>query len=152
MSKDTVSKSSINRASEFNELIDRLNGADKIFRFIAEVLCFAAYVGLHSGSRKKIKSKDEPVNLRIFENNELDRHIWAINLFDSNDVAKLKNSNNCLEVFEEYANGGLVIIDNKLKDHPEDPTGIDTIMAMISTVQANFAGKKSTAPKKKIKF
>ena len=58
----------------------------------------------------------------------------------------------CLEVFEEYANGGLEIIDNKLKDHPEDLTGIDTLSAMISTVQANFAGKKSTAPKKKIKF
>ena len=116
------------------------------------MLCFAAYVGLHGGSRKKITSKDEPVNLRIFENNELDRHIWSINLFHGNDVALLKDQTQCLEVFEEYANGGLEIIDNKLKDHPEDLTGIDTLTAMIATVQANFAGKKSTATKKKIKF
>lgn len=152
MSKDQVSKNSINRSTEYHDLIDRLYGADKIFRYIYEVLCFAAYVGLHGGSRKKIKSKDEPVRLRLFEDNELDRHIWSINLFNGNDVALLKDSTQCLEVFEEYANGGLEIIDNKLKDHPEDLTGIDTLSAMISTVQANFAGKKSTAPKKKIKF
>ena len=152
MSKDKVSKNSVNRSTEYHDLIDRLYGADKIFKYIFEVLCFAAYVGLHGGSRKKIKSKDEPVSLQYFVNNELDRHIWSINLFDGNDVALLKDSTQCLEVFEEYANGGLEIIDNKLKDHPEDLTGIDTLTAMIATVQANFAGKKSTASKTKIKF
>jgi dnd system-associated protein 4 len=145
-------KSSINRSNDFHDLIDRLYGADKIFSTIAEILCFAAYLGLHSGTRSTVKSKDEPVPLRVFENTHLDRHLWAITLFDANDVAFLKDSDKCLETFEEYANGGMAIINDKLLDHPEDQSGIDTLSAMVAKVHAGFAAKTTKNTKDKIKF
>ena len=69
----TNTKSAINRNKDYNEIIEILYGADKAFKTIAEVLCFASFVGLHNGQKKSIpsKKKAEPVQFRIFFSNEL---------------------------------------------------------------------------------
>jgi hypothetical protein len=67
-------------------------------------------------------------------------------------VPNLKDSDKCLETFEEYANGGMAIINDKLLDHPEDQSGIDTLSAMVAKVHAGFAAKTTKNTKDKIKF
>ena len=150
----TNSKSSINRNKDYNEIVEILFGADKAFKTIAEVLCFASFVGLHNGQKKPIPSnkKGEPVQLRIFLNNELDRHIWLLNLFANEDIVSLRDQDQCLTDFEEYANGGLGVIKERLNAHPEDPLGIDTLNAMLLKVYAKYNEPKSKPKKRNIKF
>ena len=38
-----------------------------------------------------------------------------------------------MEVFEEYCNAGLYIIENWLDDNPGDPAGVDTLLYQIYT-------------------
>ena len=145
-------RNSVNRSNEFKGTIDMLYGADNCFKTIAETLCFASYVGLNAKKRLPIKSdkKGEPVDLRIFENESIDRHIWALNIFEERDKSILSEHNTCIEVFEEYANGGLKIIDEKLKSNPRD-NGIDTILLMILKINELYF-KKGRKKTKKIEF
>lgn len=151
MSKENR-RNSVGRSNEFKETIDMLYGADKCFKTIAELLCFSAFVGLNAKKRLAVKSekRGEPVDLTIFENAQLDRHIWALNIFEENDKAALSDHNMCIEVFEEYANGGLKIIDDKLKNNPRD-TGVETILLMILKINELYF-KKSLKKTKKINF
>ena len=151
----TNSKSAINRNKDYNEIIEILYGADKAFKTIAEVLCFASFVGLHNGQKKSIPAnkKGEPVQFRIFSGSEqLDRHIWSLCLFDKKDIVALKDHDQCLTDFEEYANGGLGVIAEKLSAHPEDPFGIDTLYAMLLKVYATYNEPTSKPKKRNIKF
>ena len=150
----TDTKNSINRNKEYNDVIELLYGADRAFKTIAEVLCFASFVGLHNGQKKPIPAnkKAEPVQMRIFNNLELDRHIWSLNLFDKKDIVKLKDHDQCLIDFEEYSNGGLGVIAERLAAHPEDPQGIETLNAMLLKVYAKYSEPKAQPKQRNIKF
>jgi dnd system-associated protein 4 len=145
-------RNSVNRSNDFKETIDMLYGGDKCFKTIAELLCFSSYVGLNARNRSPIKSnkKGEPVDLDIFEKASIDRHIWALNIFVEQDKSILLDHNKCIEVFEEYANGGLKIIDEKLKSNPRD-TGVETILLMILKINELYF-KKGRKKTKKIEF
>tara|TARA_A200000113_G_scaffold30381_1_gene25317 strand:- start:363 stop:830 length:468 start_codon:yes stop_codon:yes gene_type:complete len=155
MANSEKKRNSINRSSEFNHVIDTLvdRGGDKVFTAMYQLICFAAYVGLNNNKRLEIKtnSKEEPIDLQLFVTNLLDRHIWTINLFAHGDVAKLVDHNSCIETFEEFANGGMHIISQRLSEHSTDIRGIETLMTMLKLVNATQK-KKSKKQERKITF
>lgn len=148
-------RTSINRSSEYRDVIDILvsRGGDRVFKAMYELLCFAAYIGINNKNRLKIptKFKDEPVAINLFEGNNLDRHFWAVNLFAEQDVARFINYNDCIETFEEYANGGMEILAKSLNESPTDTLGVETLLAMLLKINASYQ-KKSDKQVRKITF
>lgn len=138
-------KTSINRSSEYSEVVEILvsRGGDKVFKAMYELLCFAAYIGINNKNRLKIptKYKAEPVAISLFERANLDKHFWTINLYSDSDIAKFINYNQCLEVFEEYANGGMEILSKRLKESPTDTIGVETILTMLLKVTASYQNR-----------
>lgn len=155
MANSEKKRNSINRSSEFNHVIDTLvgRGGDKVFKAMYELICFAAYVGVNNNKRLKIKtnSKEEPIDLQLFISNSLDRHIWTINLFANGDVARFLDHNSCIETFEEFANGGMHIISQRLSESATDIKGVETLMTMIQKVNA-AEKKQSKKQNRKITF
>lgn len=137
-------RTSINRSSDYNHVIDTLVGrsGDKVFTAMYQLLCFAAYVGVNNDKRLEIKSKEEPIDIQLFVTNNYDKHIWTVNLFADGDVAKFIDYNKCINTFEEYANGGMHIISQRLSEHATDIKGIETLMTML--VKVNSAHKKKS--------
>jgi dnd system-associated protein 4 len=148
-------RTSINRSSEYEivfETLVSLSG-DKVFNYMYELICFAAYVGVTNDHKLEIqaKHKQEPVAISLFESNNLARHFWTINMFAYGDVAKLINYNECIENFEEYSNGGMEIIMKRLTEKSGDSSGVETLMTMLQKVNATYQ-KKSGKQIRKITF
>jgi|TARA_B100001063_G_C16775266_1_gene564732 dnd system-associated protein 4 len=148
-------RTSINRSSEYNEVVDILvsRGGDRVFKAMYELLCFAAYIGVNNEKRLKIptKFKAEPIAINLFERADLDKHFWTINLYSEPDIARFINYNDCIETFEEYANGGMEILSKRLRESPTDTLGTETLLTMLLKVTATFQ-KKSDKQVRKITF
>lgn len=148
-------RNSINRSSQYNSVIETLvdRGGNKVFKAMYELLCFAAYIGVSNNNRLEIptKFKEEPVAISLFDSNNLDRHFWTINLFASGDVAKFMDFNDCIETFEEYANGGMEVLSKRLSENPADGLGVETLMTMLQKVNATYQ-QKSGKQIRKITF
>jgi dnd system-associated protein 4 len=155
LSSEEKKRTSINRSSEYEVVFETLVSlsGDKVFNYMYELICFAAYVGVANDRRIKIESKhkQEPVAISLFESNNLSRHFWTINMFAYGDVAKLVNHNECIETFEEYSNGGMEIIMNRLSEKSGDSSGVETLMTMLQKVNASYQ-KKSGKQVRKITF
>jgi dnd system-associated protein 4 len=105
-----------------------------IFKTIRELLCFAAVVGYHDGSKKKLGKKTTEIPGRVFENSDeaLDI-IYLLALADKKnaDILRDENENESVSIFEQYANGGLDVIDRWLKENPTDPYGDQALIAAM---------------------
>lgn len=107
--------------------ISKLDGADRsLFPSIRELLCFAAMLG-YSEKRKLPLDRSEgveDVSYQQFERGDAEDLIYLLALADSRDPEILRDGeeNRCAEIFEEYANGGLTILqDIMLKSGGEHP-------------------------------
>ena len=155
MEDKNKARTSINRSSEYNEVVDILvsRDGDRVFKAMYELLCFAAYIGVNNEKRLQIptKFKAEPIAINLFERADLDKHFWTINLYSEPDIARFINYNDCIETFEEYANGGMEILSKRLRESPTDTLGTETLLTMLLKVTATFQ-KKSDKQVRKITF
>lgn len=148
-------RTSINRSSQYNEVVDILvsRSGDRVFKAMYELMCFAAYIGVANKNRLNIptKYKAEPIAISLFERADLDKHFWTINLYSEPDIARFINYNDCIETFEEYANGGMEILSKRLSESPTDTLGVETLLTMLLKVTASYQ-KKSDKQVRKITF
>ncbi len=99
--------------------VQKLNDAQRaIFPTIRELLCFAAILGF-SENRRIPLDKDkgvEDISYQQFERGDSEDLIYLIALAESKDANILRdgNENSCAEIFEEYVNGGLQVIEEAL--------------------------------------
>jgi len=105
-----------------------LSGTDrKLFPTIRELLCFAALLGFSEGRRVPLDRSQgvEDVSYQQFERGNSEDLIWLIALADAQNVDVLRDGEEktCAKIFEEYANGGLAIINDCLlregMEHPD---------------------------------
>jgi len=141
----------INRSRVHEEMvqmlaISKLDGADRsLFPSIRELLCFAAMLG-YSEKRKLPLDRSggvEDVSYQQFERGDAEDLIYLIALADSRDPEILRDGeeNRCAEIFEEYANGGLTILqDVLLKSGGEHPD--KEIMAYLNEKKYLIPGDK----------
>ncbi len=122
----------INRSRIHEDMVQRLAvqklpGTDRtLFPTIRELLCFAALLGYSEKRRVPLEREKgvEDISYQQFERGDADDLIYLIALADTKDPEILKDGeeNRCAKIFEEYANGGLMIIrDSMLRDGGEHP-------------------------------
>ena len=110
----------INRSRVHEEMVQRLAmeklpGTQRtLFPTIRELLCFAALLGYSEERRLPLDKEKgvEDVSYQQFERGDAEDLIYLIALAETKDPEVLKDGNEdkCATIFEEYANGGLQII------------------------------------------
>ncbi len=150
---------SIYRSKEHADIIKRLTETNpetgvKVFPWIKDLQCFAAVVGFDQKRRKPLdRSNVENIEWHTFNNDNLTHYIYLIALAETNDVSVLKfdienpdsaanqPSQNMMEIFEEYANGGFEIIRGWLDKSPADPFGDKAVL--VAMEKAGFLKKEN---------
>lgn len=149
---------SIYRSKEYANIIDRLSKTKNpdtgttLFSTIKELQCFAAVLGFNQKRRSKLdRSNVENIEWHIFENTKHSRFIYLIALAETNDLNVLKydvenfgssqDSEDMVEIFEEYSNGGFEIIKNWLSKTPSDPYGDKAIL--VAMEKMGFMNKQT---------
>jgi len=126
-------------AKDKAELVKALRAGDDTtgpFQSYADVLVFAASLGMQNQSRKPISefSKEiDPIRQDIFYGKGYDQVINLIAVADANDPKVVATDDEAEEqrirVFEEYANSGLEILANKLQNFTNE---VDCVLSLLS--------------------
>ena len=121
---------------ELVEFVKTLSDSDsnkRIFNTMAHCLAFAATYGYKNKNRQPIERAStkmvDPIAFHIFENARLDNLFALISLAVEKDYKKVlsdsdESSDLRVTIFEEYAKGGLKLLQNQLSGHIDylDPT------------------------------
>lgn len=102
-----------------------------IFPTMRELVCFAAVLGFQIDKKLPLDKETHEIDSRIFESHDVTKDlIYLIALADTRDqeVLREENDDRCIEIFEEYSEGGLEEIALWLKERPEDPAGNKAIL------------------------
>jgi len=123
----------VRRPKSFNELLNRLTDKEQlgIFDTYKDVLLFAASLAAFKGKSKPFEGSDEQIDYGIFSkksDNEAIIHLLAIHKRDDINILSEESSDERLTILEEYANAGLEIIDQKLKN---SVSTLDAILDLI---------------------
>lgn len=97
-----------------------------IFSTMRELMCFAAVLGFERDRKKPLEAVTMEIDGRTFENHQQSIDlIYLIALADAKDVELLRENNEdqCLTIFEQYAEGGFEVLAGWLKERPEDENG-----------------------------
>lgn len=113
----------IRYAKDKSELIKKMVAAEDTtgpFKLNADVLVFAASLGLMRGRKQSLMdSVAEPIRQEVFDRQGYDTVMNLIAVYSENDPSVLANTDDMVErravAFEEYANGGLEILQEELR-------------------------------------
>jgi dnd system-associated protein 4 len=128
------------RASDKEDLIEEIMSSRiGIFREIWRLLLFAAQIGIKAKKREPLKSVEtgKGIDQATFGNSaSWPGILFLIGLVESGESQALTSSSEGeeqrVQIFQEYANGGLTIIRNFFQNRPVD---LDGILALIETHQ-----------------
>lgn len=133
----------IKRNSLFDQTVRRLADAphpttkQPIFPTFRDLLCFSAALGFEMGRKLPVDAgAGDFVDGRVFAKDDLSMDLlYLIALAENRDVDILReeNEDKMIQVFEEYANGGLQVMTEWLKEHPEDPNGDKALLAAFAS-------------------
>ncbi|MDG7001118.1 MAG: hypothetical protein JRN15_18645 [Nitrososphaerota archaeon] len=126
----------------YEPLVDLLYGKplkkannQPIFATKRDLLCFAAVLGFDREKKGPIEAKAvEFVDSRPFENSQEAMNLmYLIGLAVTKDVDSLREENEekLVEIFEQYADGGLSILQEWLAETPSDPHGDRAILEAL---------------------
>lgn len=136
----------IQRAKDKEEIIrhlmdERLGAFKEIWR----LLLFAAFVGLKNGKRESLKSPDpgKGIDQSTFGNSPAwPGLLYLIALVESKSSDSLAGSaaadDERVQLFQEYANGGLTILQDFFSDNNID---LDGLLAFIDSQKGKSAGE-----------
>lgn len=116
--------SSVHRSRKYEDTLQMLGGhKDKLFPTLREALSFAAALGYHEGRRLKLDEKAgrEDIQAQIYNGHDAVDLIFSIALAEvkSTDILKPSNEKECIQIFEEYANGGLSLLTEWIERYPD---------------------------------
>jgi dnd system-associated protein 4 len=124
----------LNRPKDKDDLLQQLT-AQGPFQEYRDVLVFAAALGWHEGHRVPLAAKGEPIRWDVATHRRgtesLANMIAAASSNDPEIVAGDRFEER-LAIFEEYANGGLELLQSMLASDPRAP--VDVILALIQKV------------------
>lgn len=135
----------IRRSKIHSDLIDRFDQKNpateqKVFPFKKATMCYAAILGFKKKKRVPLAEGNlDTIEWHTFENGDYTDYIYLIALAHSKNVDVLRydveNSDSggfeedMVTIFEEYANGGLEIMQSWMSKKPGDAFGNDAIIA-----------------------
>lgn len=123
---------------ERKETYDRLVRSDEegVFFTYKDALLLAVCIGHNEGKKEKlsIATGDGEIHWEVFERNVMDvAMVNAIALSETNDLNILLDTEESFDrkftILEEYANGGIHILEEKVLDSPGEP--IDNLINYI---------------------
>jgi dnd system-associated protein 4 len=114
---------SVHRSRAYENTLQLLGGpGSKMFTTLRDALSFAAALGYREGRRWKLDEKlgREDIQATVYNGNDAIDLIFAIALAETKSAEILKPSNEreCIQIFEEYANGGLSLITEWIEKYP----------------------------------
>src|SRR5215212_5293849 len=127
----------IKRSEKFEELVKKLAVEEhpvtkkSIFPTIRELVCFAAVLGFENNRRGKLEDATNDVEGRIFLNSQqsLDLiYLIALAAEKDGEILREENEEKMFQAFEEYAQGGFEILEQWMKEKPEDHFGNEAIL------------------------
>lgn len=124
----------VKRERGHEALIARLSiKSNGIFRFLKDLMVFAAMVGYSSGTRRPLAGDTIEIILDTYSSDQKDGFIYILALLEEKDGLCLKDANlsSSMGYFEEYCNEGLYQITKWLDENPGDPDGIETLLNHI---------------------
>jgi len=110
----------------------------KIFESYKDLVVFAAVLGYNHGIKEKInKQMGDPIKMHIFSGEYDLSIINCIALAETGDPMFLgeKKEDDKINIFEEYANAGLNLINESIYKQPGD--WIEKIIALIFSIQSS---------------
>jgi dnd system-associated protein 4 len=138
----------INRAKDKDPVIEALASGDRaIFSSFWSLFIFAAVLGFKNNRREKLSKFDSNLAIRddLFTKGDLCFN-GIINIIALMEVGQEKillsndeNENSKVTIFEEYANGGLAILEEKLES---SSYSLESVLAFIAEEKSS-AGSKS---------
>lgn len=140
---------SIKSDEKFGEMIQNLSHpvtGKSIFPTMWELLCFAAVLGFEYEKRIELKGNLLPfVDGRIFSDKPLAMDLlYLIALASEKNADILRDEEPMLKIFEEYAYGGLEILQGWLREKPEDSNGDKAILEALH--KYNFLAVRDDVP------
>jgi dnd system-associated protein 4 len=130
----------IRRPQDHDELIKRLTAKDKYrnvdtpFTVMYDLLVFAASLGFKLEKRVPFSKSGEPIDFATMKSNA-----YFEQLLSTIAVLTFEGDHTCLSddrlaerirLFEEYANGGLIELSERLKnDHPSPSEYLETLIS-----------------------
>ena len=129
----------IRRPDKAEPLVELLTSARRgedgqaTFDTIMDLLIFAAGIGFSFEAREAVPSASKGIPYLIFERNQKDGYIYVLALAatDNPEVLTAEKADFAVEIFEEYAAGGLDLIQRWLNENPTDVTGVQTLMSHL---------------------
>lgn len=138
----------IRRSKKYEGLVRQLaeavhpHAGRPIFPTMRELMCFAAVVGFDCERKKPLETTTMEIDGRTFENHQqsLDL-IYLIALADAKDAEVLRedSEDQCLSIFEQYAEGGFEELSAWLKERPEDENGDSAVL--VGLQKRGFLGE-----------
>ena len=114
----------VKRSKDYEETLQKLGGKGAtLFPTLREALSFAAVLG-YKENRKlplNVSAGTEDIAGAQYQNNKCVDIIFAISLAESKtaDIFKEENEKDCIAIYEEYANGGLNLIQEWLEQYAD---------------------------------
>lgn len=107
----------VKRSQEFEKTLQKLGGKDAtMFPTLREALTFCAVLGYKERRKKKLNSSmgTEDIAGAQYQSNDAVDVMFALALADEkdSDILRPDRESDCVKIYEEYANGGLELIQN----------------------------------------
>lgn len=112
----------VKRSREFEETLQKLGGKDAtLFPTLREALTFCAVLGFKERRKKPLSSSigTEDIAGAQYQTNDAVDLLFALALADSgnSDILRPDREADCVKIYEEYANGGLELVQSWIDRH-----------------------------------
>src|SRR5947209_1766653 len=106
----------VRRPADKEDLLKALTEEQMPFSTMAAAMIFAAALGYASGRRSKFEKSGEQIPWEVFANAGAEPFIDMVAAVASDDkeILATERADDRVQIFEEYANGGLEIIRDRL--------------------------------------
>ena len=116
LKRDIIVVNRVRRPEQFKEFLTELTKEKEVFETYKDALVFAACLGFNRGKRVSFEKTSEPINIQIFRDqfDEMVMNVLAIAETDQPFVIAKDRETEKIRIFEEYACGGLEIMQNEI--------------------------------------
>lgn len=117
---------------EHEKLLDRLTkDKEGFFETKHAALMFAAALGFYRQEHRPLVKGGEGIRWQIFERNQDSAFIWALAISVKDNIGVLEGENNdpVAEIFEQYAAGGLDVLQRTFAQAGET---LDTLLLLLA--------------------
>lgn len=114
--------SPVKRSRKYEETLQLLGGKDAMFPTLREALTFCAVLGYKERRRLPLDSSGtEDIAGAQYMNNDAVDVLFALALAEKkqSDILREDQEKECIQIYEEYANGGLDLVASWIERHAD---------------------------------